>query len=126
MRIFRKEFPFIVGIPALVWQVLFFVVPLICIIGLAFMGKPFEYFMPFIDPVYGAVIIRSLVMALSNSVICLCIAYPLTYFLAFKAGRLRIPGLFLLIVPFCPFSFPFPRKNLHSQQLHALLYLIFF
>jgi spermidine/putrescine transport system permease protein len=96
----RKEFPFIVGVPALVWQVLFFVVPLFCIIGLAFMGKPFEYFLPFIDPVYGAVIMRSLGMALSNSVICLCIAYPLTYFLAFKAGRLRIPGLFLLIVPF--------------------------
>ena len=96
----RKEVPFVVGVPALVWQVLFFIVPLICIIGLAFMGKPFEYFLPFIDPVYGAVIMRSLVMAISNSSICLCIAYPLTYFLAFKAGRLRIPGLFLLIVPF--------------------------
>lgn len=96
----RKEFPFIVGIPALVWQVLFFIIPLCCIIGLAFVGKPFEYFMPFLDPVFGAVIVRSLIMALSNSILCLSIAYPLTYFLAFKAGRFRIPGLFLLIVPF--------------------------
>ncbi len=97
---FHKELPFMVGVPALIWQVLFFVVPLLCIIGLAFMGKPFEYFLPFLEPVFGAVIIRSLLMALSNSLICLCIAYPLTYFLAFKAGHLRIPGLFLLIVPF--------------------------
>lgn len=100
MNIFKKEFPFIIGVSALVWQVLFFVIPLCCIIGLAFIGKPFEYFKPFFDPVFGAVILRSLIMALSNSIICLAIAYPLTYFLAFKAGRLRIPGLFLLIVPF--------------------------
>jgi spermidine/putrescine transport system permease protein len=96
----KEEFPFIIGVPALVWQVLFFLVPLVCIIGLAFQGNHFEYFTPFFDPVFGAVVIRSLAMALANSTLCLLIAYPLTYFLAFKAGRFRIPGLFLLIVPF--------------------------
>ncbi len=106
MRFFawvKKDIPFIVGIPAFVWQVLFLVFPLISIIGLAFKGEPgetFAYFLPFFDPLFGAVIMRSLIMALTNGILCLLIAYPLTYFLAFKAGRWRIPGLFLLIVPF--------------------------
>lgn len=100
MNIFKKEFPFIVGTSALVWQILFFVVPLCSIVGLAFFGKAFENFTPFFDTLFMRVIARSLIIALANSILCLCIAYPLTYFLAFKAGRFRIPGLFLLIVPF--------------------------
>ena len=96
----RKEFPFLVGTSALVWQILFFVIPLFCIIQQAFHGRFGEYFFAFFDSVFVAVIARSLWMAFSNSFLCLFFAYPLTYFLAFKAGRLRIPGLFLLIVPF--------------------------
>ena len=103
----RKEFPFLVGTSALVWQILFFVIPLFCIIQQAFHGRFGEYFFPFFDSVFVAVIARSLWMAFSNSFLCLFFAYPLTYFLAFKAGRLRIPGLFLLIVPsFGEFAIP--------------------
>lgn len=100
LRLMRKEIPLIVGMPALLWQILFFIIPLCCIIGLAFAGKPFHYFMPFFDMVYARVIMRSLSLACINSIICLLVAYPLTYFLAFRVGRFRIFGLFLLIVPF--------------------------
>lgn len=96
----QNEFPFIIGAPALIWQTIFLVLPLLSIIGLAFTGNAGEYFKPFIDQVYAHVVLRTVVMALANSVLCLVIAYPLTYFLAFRAGRLRVPGLFLLIIPF--------------------------
>jgi spermidine/putrescine transport system permease protein len=52
------------------------------------------------DPVYLRVYRDTVVMALSGSVGCLLISYPLAYFLATRTGRHRTLLLLLVIVPF--------------------------
>ena len=45
-------------------------------------------------------ILSSFILALGNAILCLLIAYPLAYFLAFTGKRYKNIFLFLLIVPF--------------------------
>jgi len=92
---------FLLGIPAIVWQILFFYIPLIFIVGLSFSGATYsQYFAPFFGATYFSIIARSLILALSNAIVCTLIAYPLAYFLAFRAGRFKYFFLFLVILPF--------------------------
>jgi spermidine/putrescine transport system permease protein len=93
--------PFFVGMPGIVWQVLFFYVPLLCIIALSFSGTTWlSNFVPFMRSSYFMVIGRSLLLATLNATLCTLIAYPLAYFLAFRAGRFKSILLFLVILPF--------------------------
>jgi len=104
-----SELPFAIGIPALLWQVLFFYLPLLFIVGTSvillaedgsFAGLSFKSFGNFLTPVYARVIFFSLLLGISNTVICLVIGYPLAYFLAFTGKKFKNFLLFLLIVPF--------------------------
>lgn len=93
--------PFFFGIPGIVWQILFFYVPLVCIVALSFSGTTWlANFAPFFRASYFMVIARSLLLATLNATLCTLIAYPLSYFLVFRAGRLKTFLLFLLILPF--------------------------
>lgn len=101
----KEELPFLAGVPAFIWQLLFFYVPLLFILYLSFRrpeiaGFSFANYRELADFVYVKIIWRSLLLALTNGILCLCAAFPLAYFLVFKAGRLKIVFLFLLIVPF--------------------------
>ncbi|MGE5196136.1 MAG: ABC transporter permease [Anaerolineae bacterium] len=109
IRTSASEIPFAIGIPALVWQVLFFYIPLLFIVCSSvievsangnFAGITFEKLFLFFRPTYLKVIVSSLLLALSNAVICLLIAYPVAYFITFTAKRFKNLLLFLLIVPF--------------------------
>ncbi len=104
-----NQMPFLVGIPAIVWQVMFFYVPLFFIIYLSFTrwdGQARNYMLSLfqykslIDWVFVSVIARSLALGLFNAFVCLIAAYPLAYFIAFKTNRFKTFFLFLLIVPF--------------------------
>src|SRR5438105_3954420 len=93
--------PFFIGIPGFVWQVLFFYVPLFCIIGLSFSGTTLlSNFAPFMRASYFTVIGRSLFLATLNATLCTLLAYPIAYFLAFRSGRMKMLLLFLVILPF--------------------------
>jgi len=93
--------PFFFGVPSLMWQILFFYIPLLCVVVLSFSGPTlFAYFKPFGEAQYIRIIMRSLLLALFNGVVCTVIAYPLAYFLVFKAERLKNLLLFLIILPF--------------------------
>lgn len=103
----RKESSFFVGIPAFVWQVIYFYVPLCFIVLLSFMvtdGSPsyitLSHYVPFLAKPYFFIFVRSLFFALTTAFSCLIIGYPVAYFLVFKAGRLKDFFLFLLIIPF--------------------------
>lgn len=113
LNIFRKtpasEYPFTIGAPAMIWQVLFFYVPLAIIVVSSILsiteegvieGLTFSKITFFLRPLYLKVIASSFLLALSNAVICLCIAYPLSYFLAYSSRKFKNFLLFLLIVPF--------------------------
>lgn len=103
-----SDLPFSIGIPALIWQILFFYLPLLFIIFSSFAkvsetgieGITLEHLTLFLGPTYLWVIFSSLLLALSNALICVCIAYPIAYFIAFKGKRFKNILLFLLIVPF--------------------------
>lgn len=103
------EVPFSIGAPAMIWQVLFFYLPLAILAISSFLkfselgifeGFTAEKITFFLRPLYFRVILSSLLLALGNACLCLLIAYPLAYFLAFTGKRYRNLFLFLLIVPF--------------------------
>ncbi len=104
-----SEMPFSIGVPAMIWQVLFFYLPLALIAVSSFLkvsltgdieGLTLEHIIFFLRPLYLKVIGSSFMLAISNSILCLLIAYPLAYFIAFTGKRFRNILLFLLIVPF--------------------------
>ncbi len=106
---FSSELAFSAGVPALIWQTLFFYIPLLFIVFSSVVsiseaglieGVTLEKLMLFFSPLYLRVIFSSIFLALGNALICLCIAYPLAYFLAFTGKRFKNLLLFLLIVPF--------------------------
>jgi len=103
------DYPFAIGIPAIIWQVLFFYLPLaILAIGSlfafseegSFAGLTLEKLGFFLRPLYFKVIGYSLLLALSNSILCILVAYPLAYYIAFRGKKIKTILLFLLLVPF--------------------------
>ncbi len=105
----QKHLPFALGVPALLWQVLFFYLPLLIIIVSSFIkvsekgavqGITFEHIALFFTPTYLKVIAASLLLAITNALLCLLIAFPLAYFLAFTGRKYKNILLFFLIVPF--------------------------
>lgn len=107
-RPLASQYPFSIGIPAIVWQVLFFYIPLLLIVVTSFVkfsdlkiiGLTFEKIAYFLNPTYLRVIGLSLLLAIVNSIICFCIAYPLAYFIAFRGKRFKNALLFFLLIPF--------------------------
>jgi len=105
----RTELPFAAGAPALIWQVLFFYLPLVLIIISSFVkvselgkfdGFTLDHLKLFLNFTYFKVILSSLTLALVNAIICFLVAFPLAYFLAFISKRFKNIFLFFLIVPF--------------------------
>jgi spermidine/putrescine transport system permease protein len=103
-----KQFPFALGVPALIWQVLFFYIPLFLIVCTSFfaishgevIGFTLNKIATFLNIVYMRVIFSSVLLGLSNAFLCFCVAYPLAYFMAFRGRKIRNFLLFLLIIPF--------------------------
>lgn len=106
-------------LPGLLWMVLFLIVPLLLIVvlSLAWRGEygpvdwganvgeffsrlSFDNYVRLVDPLYMGVLWTSLRMAAMTTAICLVVGYPVAYFLARSATRLRNLLLFLLLIPF--------------------------
>ena len=105
----RKEVPFGIGSLALVWQFLFFYVPLIFMlfssisritISGTFEGFTFAHFAQVMKFDYFNVIFQSLKLAFSTALLTLCLGFPLAYTIALKGGRFKNFLLFLVIIPF--------------------------
>lgn len=106
---FETNFPWVMMMPALLWQALFFYIPCAIIVGLSFIkgcgyvleqGFTLDYYRTLFSYEYGAIILRSLSFAFINAIFCLVCAYPVAYFLARKVKRGKNFFLFLLILPF--------------------------
>ncbi|MBM3197631.1 MAG: ABC transporter permease [Chlamydiae bacterium] len=103
------EIPFALGAPSLIWQVLFLYLPMLLIVCTSVLsfsaagkieGFTLEKIFAFFTPTYLEVISSSLLLGLSNALLCLGIAYPLAYFMASCGKRCKNFLLFLLIIPF--------------------------
>lgn len=106
-----RRAPWLLSSPGLIWLGLFFLFPLVQLLRIALSSKP-SAFLPEYDLTwewgnfatafdeYGAVLVRSFIFAGIATLVCLVIAYPVAYFIAFRGGRWRNVMLGLVMVPF--------------------------
>lgn len=99
-QVANEAVPFALGVPALLWQIIFFYIPLLFVVILSFSSWSFEYFTPFFAWDYFYVIVRTLCVALMTAFFCLIIAYPVAYWIVFHARRWKNTLLFFLFIPF--------------------------
>jgi spermidine/putrescine transport system permease protein len=105
----RKLIPWMFAIPGLLWLLLFFAIPLINQAQVSLMsGDPeagytltwaFDTYTNAISD-YKEQFLRSFLYAGVATVVDLIIAFPLAYFMAYKAGRWRNAMLLLVVLPF--------------------------
>ena len=109
LRIRRRLAPYALVLPGWLWLVIFFVVPTVSMLSVSTMTgndldgfKQTFHFSTYSDAwtQYHVQILRSLRYGLAATVICLVIAYPVAYWIAFRGGRYKSSLLFLLLLPF--------------------------
>ena len=106
-RLLTRERIWFFTMPALLWQTIFYYIPIGGMIVLSFTHPAvsawftLENYRHFFTNTYVLIIGRSLLLALVNASLCLIAAYPVTYYIALKVRpALRNIFLFFLIVPF--------------------------
>ncbi len=103
---FLQELPFFWSMPALVWQTLFFYVPLIFVIITSFRqwGQQgiftLDHYTACFTWSVAHIIARSLTLSLCTATCCLLIGYPVAYYIARKATFWKNTLLFFLVLPF--------------------------
>ncbi len=105
----QRLIPWYFALPGLIWLIIFFGIPLINQANVSLMtGDPeagYEMtwaFSNYTDAIkeYWPQIERSLVYAFAATVIDLVIAFPLAYFIAYKAGKWKGFLLLMVVLPF--------------------------
>lgn len=96
--------------PSLFWLVVFFLIPLLLVLAISFGQRgtyggvrwdlTLENYTRFFDPLYLRIFGRTIVIALTTTVICLLVGYPLAYFIATRPPHWRNALLLLLMIPF--------------------------
>ena len=106
-----RRVPYLIAAPGLLFLFVFFIVPLITLFKISLSTKP-DRLLPNYDFTwewsnfgtafddFGAQLLRSFAYAGIASLLCIVIAYPIAYFIAFKAGHYRNLLLGLVMVPF--------------------------
>ena len=101
--------PFVLLGPGLAWLVVFFAIPALTQLYVSLQTGNFEVgyqfdwaWSTYKDAItqYDEQFLRSLGYAATATLLCFIIAFPLAYFIAFKAGRYRNLMLLLIILPF--------------------------
>jgi spermidine/putrescine transport system permease protein len=107
-----KIAPYLMILPALAYLAIFFVVPFFSLARSSLSSAGGSVFLPtltfswdfgnYLDAfrLYQDQILRSFIYAITATVVCLLLAYPLAYVIAFKAGRFKNLILGLVILPF--------------------------
>jgi spermidine/putrescine transport system permease protein len=96
--------------PVTIWLGLFFLVPLLLILAYSFgtsgvyggitLGFNPSNFLKVFDPLYLEIIVRTFVIALINTFLCLVLGYPLAYSIALKGGRWKNALILMVMIPF--------------------------
>jgi len=101
----------VLSIPAVVWLVTFFILPLIIVIVVSFMTRgsngtivlplTLEHYQRIFGPIYFPVFLKSIWISLITTILCLLAGYPLAFFISTrKSKRAQNLALFLVILPF--------------------------
>jgi spermidine/putrescine transport system permease protein len=96
-------------LPARVWMGLFFAAPLVIVLVYSALTRgdyggveppaTWENFSRLLDPLYGAILLRSFVIAVLATAICLMMGFPLALFIS-RSGRRKNLYLQLVTLPF--------------------------
>jgi spermidine/putrescine transport system permease protein len=103
--------------PGLMWMLCFLFIPLLAVVAISFMtrGEYGEIGLPLtldnyrrllgfgilgFDPLYPAILIRSLALGLATASICMVAALPLCFFIGRLPLGWRTAGLILIVIPF--------------------------
>jgi spermidine/putrescine transport system permease protein len=109
LRTRRSLLPYLFLGPGLLWLIVFYAIPLVNQAGVSLMtGNPEQgytlqwHFQTYADAIsdYSTQFGRSVLYAGIATVLCVIIAFPLAYFIAYKAGRWKNFMLLLVVLPF--------------------------
>ena len=101
--------PYLVGLPGGLWLAIFFVIPILVMLSLSLQSGNAEQGFRFTWEwsnyadaweFYHTQFIRSIVYALIVTTLCLVLAYPMAYWIAFYGGARKSTYLFLILLPF--------------------------
>jgi len=101
--------PYFLVLPGWMWLVLFFVIPTFVMLSVSTQTgdivsgfKQTFHLRNYIDGwnLYHVQFVRSIVYGLIATLLCLVIAYPVAYWIAFRGGAHKSSLLFLLLLPF--------------------------
>jgi spermidine/putrescine transport system permease protein len=105
----RRLAPYLIGLPGGLWLAIFFVVPILVMLSLSLQSGNAEQGFRFTWEwsnyadaweFYSTQFIRSFVYALIVTTLCLVLAYPMAYWIAFYGGKHKSTYLFLILLPF--------------------------
>jgi spermidine/putrescine transport system permease protein len=105
----RSLLPYLFLGPGLLWLIVFYAIPLVNQGGVSLMtGNPEDgytlqwHFATYTNAIsdYATQFGRSVLFAGIATILCLIIAFPLAYFIAYKAGRWKNFMLLLVVLPF--------------------------
>ena len=101
--------PYLIGLPGGLWLAIFFALPLLVMFSLSLQSGNAEQGFRFTWEwsnyadaweFYHTQFIRSIVYALIVTALCLVLAYPMAYWIAFYGGARKSTYLFLILLPF--------------------------
>jgi spermidine/putrescine transport system permease protein len=101
--------PYLIGLPGGLWLAIFFVAPILVMLSLSLQSGNAEQGFRFTWEwsnyadawdFYHTQFIRSIVYALIVTILCLVLAYPMAYWIAFYGGARKSTYLFLILLPF--------------------------
>ena len=107
----RSRLGFRISLPAYVYLVVFFVLPLVLVLVYSFASRSStgltvledwndDSYRRLFTPLVGEIFLRSLVLAISTTAICLVVCYPFAYFIATRGPTVRNLLLVLVMIPF--------------------------
>ena len=108
-RVRGRLAPYALILPGGLWLLLFFVIPMVAMLSLSLQEGDIVngyvltwHWQTYVDAIsdYEAQIVRSLWYGLITTVIQIVLAFPIAYYIAFKAGRNKSTYLFILLLPF--------------------------
>jgi spermidine/putrescine transport system permease protein len=102
---------FLISSPAYVYLMLFFFVPLTLVLVYSFASRSstgrtvleswnLDSYERLFSPLVAEITIRSFLLAIVSTVICLLVSYPFAYYIATRSARVRNVLLVLVMIPF--------------------------
>lgn len=120
----RAMVPYALLLPGIAWLIIFFLIPIIRLVTVSLQSgiyPNFEFTWQWDNytklwTTYGGQVLNSLKFAFAATVICLLLAYPLAYFIAFRGGRWKN---LLVVMLLMPFLMPFLLRTLSWKIILA-------